>query len=54
LEKAFREGELHPLDLKNAVAEYIDKMVKPIREHFEKNAKARELYEMMRSFKITR
>jgi len=54
LEKAFKEGELHPLDLKNAVVEYIDQMVKPIREHFEKNAKARELYELMKSFKITR
>jgi len=54
LEKSFREGELHPLDLKNAVAEHLNKMIKPIREHFEKDSKARELYEMMKKEKITR
>jgi len=54
LEKAYKQGELHPLDLKNAVAEYIDQMVKPIREHFEKNAKAKELLEVVKGFKITR
>jgi tyrosyl-tRNA synthetase len=54
LEKAFREGELHPLDLKNAVVEYLDKMIKPVREHFEKNTKARERYELVKKEKITR
>jgi tyrosyl-tRNA synthetase len=54
LEKTFREGELHPLDLKNAVVEYLDKMIKPIREHFEKDPKARELFEMIKKEKITR
>ncbi|MEM5836681.1 MAG: tyrosine--tRNA ligase [Candidatus Aenigmatarchaeota archaeon] len=54
LEKAFKKGELHPLDLKNAVADYIDQMVKPIREHFEKNSKAKELFEMMKEARITR
>jgi len=32
LEKDFVEGRLHPLDLKKAVAEYIVKMIRPIRE----------------------
>ena len=54
LEKAFRDGELHPLDLKNAVVEYLDKMIKPVREHFEKDPKARELYELMKKAQITR
>jgi tyrosyl-tRNA synthetase len=54
LEKMFREGELHPVDLKNAVTEYLDKMIKPIREHFEKDKKARELYEQMKKIQITR
>lgn len=54
LEKDFREGKLHPLDLKNAVAEYLDKLIKPIREHFEKNKRARELYELVKSYKVTR
>ncbi len=54
LENAYRNGKLHPLDLKNAVANYLDKMIKPIREHFEKNKKARELFENVKKFEITR
>ncbi len=52
-EEAWKMGEIHPLDLKNAVAAYIDDMVKPIREHFQKG-KAKELYEHVRSLRITR
>jgi len=36
LEKAFLEG-LHPLDLKNATADYINKILEPIHKYFEKN-----------------
>lgn len=54
LAKLFKEGEIHPLDLKNAVAFYINKLLIPVREHFEKNDKARELYEAVKTFKITR
>lgn len=54
LEKTFREGKLHPADLKNAVANYLDKMIKPVREHFEKNKKAKKLYEFVRRQEITR
>ena len=34
LEKTFVKKELHPLDLKNAVAEYVDKILEPIRNYF--------------------
>lgn len=54
LENLFKQGKVHPQDLKNSVTEYIDKMVKPVREHFEKNRKARELYELVKKEKITR
>ncbi|MEM5772610.1 MAG: tyrosine--tRNA ligase [Candidatus Aenigmatarchaeota archaeon] len=54
VEKAFKQGELHPLDLKNAVADYLDQMIKPVRDHFEKNSKAKELLELVKGFKITR
>jgi len=54
LERLFKEGKIHPLDLKNSVAAYIEKLVKPIRDHFEKDRKARELYEIVKSKKITR
>ena len=32
LEKDFSSGKLHPLDLKNAVAEYLEKLLAPIRK----------------------
>jgi len=32
LEKQFVEGKIHPLDLKNSVAEYLEKIIMPIRE----------------------
>jgi tyrosyl-tRNA synthetase len=54
LEKLYKEGEIHPLDLKNSVAEVLEKLIKPIREHFEKNPKARELYETIKKAEVTR
>lgn len=54
LEKLFREGKIHPLDLKTATAESLEKIVRPVREHFEKNKKARELYTLVKGFNVTR
>jgi len=40
LEKDFGEGNIHPIDLKNSVAESLIEILKPAREHFSKgNAK---------------
>lgn len=54
LEEKYRKGEIHPLDLKNTLAKYLEELISPIREHFEKNPKARKLYEEIRSYEITR
>lgn len=54
LESAFREGKIHPVDLKNSVSEYLDEMISSIREHFEKNKKAKELLEFVREQQVTR
>lgn len=54
LEKNYREGKLHPSDLKMAVAIELDKLIKPVREYFEKNKNAKELYNVVKSIKITR
>ena len=54
LEDAFRSGSLHPQDLKNATAEHLDQLIRPIREHFERNKKARDLLSFVRSQEITR
>ncbi|MEM4390749.1 MAG: tyrosine--tRNA ligase [Candidatus Diapherotrites archaeon] len=45
LEKDFVNGNLHPLDLKKAVAWHVNELLEPIRKHFEKNQKAKKLLE---------
>jgi len=54
LSEAYTKGEIHPMDLKSAVAVYIDRMVEPVREHFRTNANAKALLEQIKSFEITR
>ncbi|MHA2021592.1 MAG: tyrosine--tRNA ligase, partial [Candidatus Thorarchaeota archaeon] len=54
LEKGYIAGDLHPLDLKIAMTIYIEKMVQPIREHFEKKGSANSLYEQVKSYLVTR
>jgi len=54
LVKVYRKGDLHPLDLKKSVAFYVNEMVGPVRKHFEKNQKAKDLFEQVKSFKVTR
>jgi len=54
LEKMFSEGKLHPADLKQATAEYINKLLAPIRQYFEKNKRAAELLEQIKRFEVTR
>ena len=51
---AFKEGKIHPLDLKRAVAFYLNEMVASVREYFEKNKKAKSLYEEVKSYIPTR
>lgn len=54
LEKIYKEGKLHPLDLKKAIASYTNKLVEPVRKHFEKNKKAKKILEEVKKFEITR
>ncbi|HIP64938.1 MAG TPA: tyrosine--tRNA ligase [Pyrodictium sp.] len=54
LEKLYREGKIHPLDLKNATAKALAKLLEPIRRYFEKNKEAREILEELRRVKPTR
>lgn len=54
LETMFREGTIHPLDLKKAVAAALNEIISPIREHFEKNKRAAELYRVVQQEEITR
>lgn len=51
LEKAFQEGKVHPLDLKNGVAEALISILEPVRKHFEKKP---DLLEKMLRIEVTR
>ncbi len=53
LEKDFSQGKLHPLDLKNAMTEFINNLLEPIRKHFSKG-KNKELLDLMNSLTVTR
>jgi len=54
LRNAYLKGELHPADLKKGVTEELNKLIKPVREYFKKNKRAKELYETVKKFQITR
>lgn len=54
LEQIYLSGELHPMDLKQTVIKYMDEMIAPIREYFEKNKKAKALYEEVKKYSTTR
>lgn len=54
MEKDFVSGGLHPTDLKNSTAENLDKIIEPVRKHFEKNSRARDLYNSLKKVEVTR
>ena len=54
LEKAFASKQLHPADLKQGVANYLNKLLEPVRTKLEKSKKAIRLAEQISKFKITR
>lgn len=54
LEKAFADKQLHPMDLKVTVAQYLDKLLEPVRRHFEENEDAKKLLETVRGYQVTR
>jgi tyrosyl-tRNA synthetase len=50
----YSKGALHPTDLKKFVIEEFEKRIKPVREYFETHKTAKELYEQVKSYGITR
>lgn len=54
LEKAYRTGQLHPQDLKNAISKGLAKMLEPIRRYFETDREAMESLEVMKKAEVTR
>lgn len=54
LENEYLNGKLHPADLKSSVIEYLERIISPIREYFEKTPHARRLYEEVKGYEVTR
>ena len=54
LEKDYVEKKLFPLDLKNALAKYLNDFLEPVRRYFEENTEAKKLKELVESYEITR
>jgi len=54
LEEVFSKKKLHPMDLKQSTADYLNKMIDPVRKKLEKNTTAQKLAEEIKNFKITR
>lgn len=52
LEKDYEEGKLHPGDLKPAITLALNKILQPIRDHFKNDPQAREILNLVRSFKV--
>lgn len=50
LEEKYVAGELHPGDLKKAVAKYINKLLEPVRKYFDDNEEARKLRDKVKRF----
>ena len=54
LERKFLQKKLHPMDLKNSTAEYLNKLIDPVRGKLEKNKTAKKLAEEIKTFEVTR
>jgi tyrosyl-tRNA synthetase len=52
--KLYEEGKIHPADVKQTVAHYLNEILDPVRKHFQTNTRARELDEYVRKQDITR
>ncbi len=53
-ENSYAEGNVHPADLKPAVIRELNRLLDPIRKHFETDERAKALLELVESYKITR
>jgi len=54
LARLFGEKKIHPQDLKQAVIGYLNQLLQPVRNHFEKDPEAKALLEKVKSFQVTR
>ncbi|KAK6935387.1 Aminoacyl-tRNA synthetase, class Ic [Dillenia turbinata] len=50
----YESGDLHPGDLKPALAKALNTILKPVRDHFTKNAEAKDLLKRVKAYRVTR
>lgn len=54
VEADFIANKLHPSDLKPALAQAINDLIKPVRDHFTNDENAKKLLEKVRSWRPTK
>lgn len=54
IEDSFHYGKVNCIILKSSATMYLDQMIEPIRKHFEKDRKAKKLYEFVKKQEVTR
>ncbi len=54
LSSAYKEGRLHPMDLKNGVSDQLIRILDPVRRYFNTNKEAADCLETIQKAKITR
>jgi len=54
MESDFVAGKLHPTDLKSSTSENLDRIIAPIRRHFERSERAGRLYRILKNAEVTR
>ncbi|KAI4385678.1 hypothetical protein MLD38_003675 [Melastoma candidum] len=50
----YESGNLHPGDLKPALSKALNKILQPVRDHFTKDAKAKDLLKRVKAYRVTR
>jgi len=52
LAEDYAAGNLHPGDLKPALAKAINKIIQPVRDHFTNDPEARKLFEQVKEYRV--
>ncbi|XP_039052234.1 tyrosine--tRNA ligase 1, cytoplasmic-like [Hibiscus syriacus] len=50
----YESGQLHPGDLKPALSKALNKILQPVRDHFNNDAKAKDLLKRVKSYRVTK
>ena len=54
VENDYKSGALHPGDLKPSLADAINEMIEPVRQHFKNDKRAKKLLAQVKKFRVTK